>query len=125
MYSAFTYYLGFKVNSDEYKVMGLAPYGRPLYKNLILDNLIDVKDDGSFRINMKYFSYATGLTMTNDKFNNLFGNPVRNNNSKINQFHMDIASSIQNVTEEIVLKICRFIKKEFNQKIYVWPVVLL
>ena len=116
LYSAFTYYLGFKVNSDEYKVMGLAPYGRPLYKNLILDNLVDVKDDGSFRLNMKYFSYATGLTMTNSKFNNLFGNPVRNNNSEINQFHMDIASSIQNVTEEIVLKICRFIKKEFNQK---------
>ena len=106
-----TLVLGMKPNEHEYKLMGLAPYGRPLYKNLILDNLIDVKDDGSFRINMKYFSYATGLTMTNDKFNNLFGNPVRNNNSKINQFHMDIASSVQNVTEEIVLKICRFIKK--------------
>ncbi len=116
LYSAFTYYLGFKVNSDEYKVMGLAPYGKPVYKNLIFDNLMDIKNDGSFRLNMKYFNYATGLTMTNKNFSELFRNPVRKQDSKINQFHMDVASSIQYVTEEIVLKICHFIKKEFKQK---------
>ena len=117
LYSAFTYYLGFKVNSGEYKVMGLAPYGVPKYKDLILNNLIDLKQDGSFRLNMKYFNYATGLTMTNDKFSNLFGKKIRNpNNELLTQFHMDIAASIQAVTEEIVLKLTNSISKETKIK---------
>ena len=117
LYSAFTYYTGFKVNSGEYKVMGLAPYGTPKYKDLILDNLIDLKDDGSFRLNMEYFNYATGLTMTNKKFSKLFGEPVRNpNKDKITQFHMDIASSVQSVTEQIVTKIAKSLAKEYNIK---------
>ncbi len=115
LYSAFTYYIGFKVNSGEYKLMGLAPYGNPIYKKIILDNLIDIKDDGSFRLNQKYFNYATGLTMTNSKFHNLFGKEPRDSNkNQIEQFHMDIAASIQNVTEEIILKICNSLKKEYN-----------
>ena len=115
LYSAFTYYIGFKVNSGEYKLMGLAPYGNPIYKKIILDNLIDIKDDGSFRLNQKYFNYATGLTMTNSKFHNLFGKEPRDSNkNQIEQFHMDIAASIQNVTEEIMLKICNSLKKEYN-----------
>ena len=117
LYSAFTYYTGFKVNSGEYKVMGLAPYGEPKYKNLILKNLIDLKEDGSFRLNMKYFNYATGLTMTNQKFSNLFGHPVRDaNKDKLTQFHMDIAASVQAVTEEIVLKIVKSLSKEYKIK---------
>ena len=115
LYSAFTYYLGFKVNSGEYKVMGLAPYGEPKYKDLILDNLLDLKDDGSFRLNMNYFNYATGLTMTNKKFSELFKNPVRNSEKELlTQFHMDIAASIQSVTEEIVIRITDDIAKEYK-----------
>ena len=116
LYSAFTYYLGFKVNSGEYKVMGLAPYGEPRYKNLILDNLIDVKKDGSFKINMKYFNYATGLTMVNKKFENLFGNKIRKPEDELLQIHMDIASSLQKVTEEIILKICQHISSNYKIK---------
>ena len=115
LYSSFTYYTGFKVNSGEYKLMGLAPYGKPKFKNLILNNLIDVKEDGSFLLNQDYFNYATGLTMTNNKFNKLFGQKVRDpKKENITDFHMDIAASIQEVTEEIVLKICKFAKKEFK-----------
>jgi len=115
LYSAFTYYLGFKVNSGEYKVMGLAPYGIPKYKSIILDNLITVKDDGSFKINMKYFDFATDLKMTNKKFNNLFGAKRRNpETDKLTDFHMDIASSLQAVTEEIVLKITKSIRAEYK-----------
>ena len=117
LYSAFTYYTGFKVNSGEYKVMGLAPYGEPKFKNLILDNLIDLKDDGTFRLNMDFFNYPTGLTMTNEKFSKLFGNPVRNSESELlTQFHMDIAASIQFVTEEIVLRLARSISKDSESK---------
>ena len=117
LYSAFTYYTGFKVNSGEYKLMGLAPYGEPKFKNIILENLIDVKEDGSFKLNMKYFNYATGLTMTNNKFSELFGEPVRNpKNEKLTQFHMDIAASIQSVTEEIIIKLTKSIAAEFKIK---------
>ena len=116
LYSAFTYFLGFKVNSGEYKVMGLAPYGEPEYKNIILEKLIDVKKDGSFRLNMDYFNYATGLTMTNNKFAKLFKMERREPEDKLLQIHMDIAASIQAVTEEIVLKITRFLFKEFKIK---------
>lgn len=114
LYSAFTYFLGFKVNSGEYKVMGLAPYGEPRFKDIILDNLIDVKEDGSFRLNMDYFNYATGLTMTNNKFAKLFNIKRREPENELSQIHMDIAASIQAVTEEIVLKITRFLFKEFK-----------
>ena len=117
LYSAFTYYTGFKVNSGEYKVMGLAPYGKPKYKDLIIDKLMDLKDDGSFRLNMKYFNYATGLTMTNEKFSDLFGEPARNPKKELlSQFHMDIASSIQAVTEEIVLRIVKNLAEEYKVK---------
>ncbi len=118
LYSAFTYYLGFKVNSGEYKVMGLAPYGEPRFKNLIFDKLIDLKEDGTFRLNMKYFDYATGLKMINNKFCDLFGQNVRNFNNKdlLTQFHMDIASSIQSVTEEIILRLAKSIAKEYGSK---------
>ena len=117
LYSAFTYYTGFKVNSGEYKVMGLAPYGEKKFKNIILDNLIDLKEDGTFRLNMEYFDYPTGLKMTNDKFSKLFGQPVRNpNKDLLTQFHMDIASSIQSVIEEIVLKLAESIAKDFGDK---------
>ena len=117
LYSAITYYLGFKVNSGEYKVMGLAPYGDPKYEKLILDNLIDLKEDGSFRLNMKYFNYATGLTMTNRNFDLLFGKKRRSpETEKLEQFHMDVAASIQLVTEKIVIKICEFIKNEYNEE---------
>ena len=116
LYSAFTYYTGFKVNSGEYKLMGLAPYGNPRYEEKIKE-LIDIKDDGTFRLNQKYFNYATGLTMTNDKFSKLFGQKPRNPlNEKITQFHMDIAASIQKVTEEIMLKLVKSIRKEYNIK---------
>jgi len=117
LYSAFTYYTGFKVNSGEYKVMGLAPYGEPKYKDLILEKLIDLKKDGSFRLNMKYFNYATGLTMTNKKFSKLFNHPVRDPKKELlTQFHMDIAASIQAVTEEIVLRLTSSIAKEYKIK---------
>lgn len=115
LYSAFTYYLGFRVNSGEYKVMGLAPYGEPKYQDLIFDHLIDVKDDGSFWLDQSYFSYAHGLTMTNKKFASLFGQPVRQPDSDaVTQFHMDIAASIQAVTTQIMLKIGTAIAKEHN-----------
>ena len=117
LYSAFTYYTGFKVNSGEYKVMGLAPYGKPRYKDLIIEKLMDLKNDGSFRLNMKYFNYATGLTMTNKKFSDLFGQPVREPKKQLlSQFHMDIASSIQAVTEEIVLRIVKNLAEEHKAK---------
>jgi len=117
LYSAFTYYTGFKVNSGEYKLMGLAPYGKPIFKDLIIEKLIDLKEDGSFKINMEYFNYATGLTMTNKKFSKLFGNPVRNpNKDLLKEFHMDIAASVQAVTEEIVLRLTKSISKEYNIK---------
>ena len=116
LYSAFTYYTGFKVNSGEYKLMGLAPYGNPIYLDK-LKKLIDIKDDGTFRLNQKYFNYATGLTMTNEKFDDLFGQKPRNPQSqKITQFHMDIAASIQKVTEEIMVKLARSIRKEYGLK---------
>ncbi len=117
LYSAFTYYTGFKVNSGEYKLMGLAPYGEPKYKDLIKEKLIDLKEDGTFRLDMSYFNYATGLTMTNKKFSNLFNEPVRNpKKDRLTQFHMDIASSIQAVTEEIILKLTTSIAKEYKIK---------
>src|SRR2546421_8304735 len=103
LYSAFTYYTGFKVNSGEYKVMGLAPYGEPKYVQQILDNLIDLKDDGSFWLNQEYFDYCTGLTMTNEKFDRLFGGPPRMQESKLTQKEMDLAASVQVVTEEAML----------------------
>ena len=116
LYSAFTYYTGFKVNSGEYKLMGLAPYGKPIYVEKI-KKLIDIKDDGSFKLDQKYFNYATGLTMTNSKFNELFGNKPRDpNKDKITEFHMDIASSIQKVTEEIMIKLAKSIREEYNIK---------
>ena len=114
LYSAFTYFLGFKVNSGEYKVMGLAPYGEPKFKDIILKKLVDVKEDGSFRLSMDYFSYATGLTMTNNKFAKLFSIKKREPEDNLSQIHMDIAASIQAVTEEIVLRITRFLSKEFK-----------
>ena len=114
LYSAFTYFLGFKVNSGEYKVMGLAPYGEPRFKDIILEKLIDVKEDGSFRLNMDYFNYATGLTMTNNKFAKLFNMKRREPENELSQIHMDIAASIQAVTEEIVIKITRFLFKELK-----------
>jgi carbamoyltransferase len=116
LYSAFTYYTGFKVNSGEYKLMGLAPYGKPIYEDKI-KMLIDIKDDGTFRLDQKYFNYATGLTMTSNKFNNLFGRKPRNSqNEKITQFHMDIAASIQKVTEEIMIKLAKAIRNEYDIK---------
>ncbi|MDA9604047.1 carbamoyltransferase [Candidatus Pelagibacter sp.] len=116
LYSAFTYYTGFKVNSGEYKLMGLAPYGNPIYEEKIKE-LIDIKDDGTFRLDQKYFNYATGLTMTNDKFHNLFGqNPRNPQNDKISQFHMDIAASIQKITEEVMIKLARSIRNEYGIK---------
>ena len=116
LYSAFTYYTGFKVNSGEYKLMGLAPYGNPVYEDKI-KQLIDIKNDGTFRLNQKYFNYATGLTMTNDKFHNLFGQKPRNpSNEKLTQFHMDIAASIQKVTEDIMIKLSRSIRNDYGIK---------
>ena len=117
LYSAFTYYVGFRVNSGEYKLMGLAPYGEPKYKDLILENLVDVKDDGSFNLDQQYFNYATGLTMTNKKFSKLFGrNPRSPEKDEIEQFHMDIAASIQLVTEEIMIKLVSNLKDEYKIK---------
>lgn len=114
LYSAFTYYTGFKVNSGEYKLMGLAPYGEPRFVDTILSNLIDLKDDGSFRLDMSYFNYATGLTMTNNKLHELFGAKPRQPESEITQREMDIARSIQEVTEEIVLRLARTVKSELD-----------
>jgi len=116
LYSAFTYYTGFKVNSGEYKVMGLAPYGEPKYKKLIYDHLIDVKDDGSFRMNMEYFNYCAGLTMTNNKFHKLFGGPPRIPETNLTQKDMDLARSLQEVTEEIVMKMGNHVYKETGLK---------
>lgn len=115
LYSAFTYYTGFKVNSGEYKVMGLAPYGEAKYADRIKKHIIDIKEDGSFRMDMSYFDYCTGLTMTNRKFAELFGRPARQKeDDELEQFHMDIAASVQAVTEEIVIKLTRSLSKEFN-----------
>ena len=117
LYSAFTYYAGFKVNSGEYKLMGLAPYGEPKYSKIIKENLIDIKDDGSFKLDMSFFDFATGLTMTNSKFDNLFKNkPRKPEKEKISEFHMDIASSIQEVTEEIMLKMTKSLRDEYQIK---------
>ena len=116
LYSAFTYYTGFKVNSGEYKLMGLAPYGEPVYKDLILSELIDLKQDGSFRLNMKYFNYCAGLTMTSRKFERLFGGPPRRPESRFTQRHMDLARSIQEVTEEVMLRMTRHVYKETRMK---------
>ncbi len=113
LFSAFTFFLGFKVNGGEYKVMGLAPYGKTRFKDIILKKLIDVKKDGSFRLDMKYFNYATGLTMTNKNFSNLFGIDRRKPDDELTQIHMDIAASIQSVIEEIIIKISKFISKEY------------
>ena len=116
LYSAFTYFTGFKVNSGEYKLMGLAPYGKPIYINEIL-KMIDIKEDGTFRLDQSFFNYATGLTMTNNKFHKLFGqNPREPKSEKLTQFHMDIAASIQKVTEDIMIKLVKSVQKEFGLK---------
>jgi len=114
LYSAFTYYTGFKVNSGEYKLMGLAPYGEPKYTQLIRDHLIEIREDGSYRLDLDYFDFATGLTMINKKFEDVFGIPTRQPEELLDQRHMDIAASIQQVTEEVVLKMARFIKNELQ-----------
>jgi carbamoyltransferase len=116
LYSAFTYYTGFKVNSGEYKVMGLAPYGDPRYANVIRERLIDVKEDGSFRLNLEYFEYCTGLTMTNGRFDELFGGPPRKPDAPLTQREMDLAASIQVVIEELVLKLARGVARETGEK---------
>ena len=116
LYSAFTYYTGFKVNSGEYKVMGLAPYGEPRYTNLIKENLINISDDGSFQLDMSYFNYASGLTMTNKKFDELFGGPPRKSETNLTQREMDLASSIQKVSEEIIIKLTKDIAKQTGEK---------
>ena len=116
LYSAFTYYTGFKVNSGEYKLMGLAPYGRPIYVDTILEHLLDLKDDGTFRLDMNYFNYATGLTMTNTRFDKLFGGPPRKAESEITQREMDLAASIQVVTEKVVMRLARTIHQETGMK---------
>ena len=117
LYSAATYYIGFKVNSGEYKVMGLAPYGEPKYAKAILDNIVEVREDGSFWLNQEYFDYCTGLKMISDRFASLFGQPVRRpDQDMLTPFHMDIAASIQEVTEHIVLKLARSIRKETGEK---------
>lgn len=116
LYSAMTYYTGFKVNSGEYKVMGLAPYGIPKYKDLIMQHLVDVKVDGSFRLDQSYFNYCTGLTMTSDKLHQLFGRPPRTSEQSLEQFHMDIAASVQAVTEEVVLRLTRALTNETGIK---------
>jgi carbamoyltransferase len=116
LYSAFTYYTGFKVNSGEYKLMGLAPYGEPRYAGLILDRLLDLKADGSFRLNMDYFNYCVGLTMTNAKFDRLFGQPPRTPEQLLTPFHMDIAASVQKVTEEIMLRMTRTVARDTGER---------
>src|SRR5262245_13916404 len=114
LYSAFTYYTGFKVNSGEYKVMGLAPYGLPTYADLIFENIVDLKQDGSFRLDQSYFNYATGLTMTSRKFHDLFGGPPRHPENPLTQRHMDLAASVQKVTEEIMLRMTRSLAKTYQ-----------
>ncbi|HEX9627781.1 MAG TPA: carbamoyltransferase [Acidiferrobacterales bacterium] len=114
LYSAFTYFTGFKVNSGEYKLMGLAPYGKPVYADLIRERLVEIRDDGSFRLNMEYFNYCTGLTMTNRRFDRLFGRGPRGPEEKISQVDMDLAASIQEITEEIVIKLARAIRDEYR-----------
>ncbi len=117
LYSAFTSYTGFKVNSGEYKLMGLAPYGYPKYSNIIKNYLVDIKSDGTFRLNQKYFDYSTGFRMTNENFNSLFGQKERNSEKdQLSQFHMNIAASIQEVTEEIILSLSRSIQREYSIK---------
>lgn len=116
LYSAFTYYCGFKVNSGEYKLMGLAPYGKPIYKDLILKELIDLKDDGTFRLNMSFFNYCTGLTMTNRRFDHLFSGPPRKAEAPITEREMNLASSVQAVTEEVVLRLGRTIRREVGSE---------
>ena len=116
LYSAFTYYTGFKVNSGEYKVMGLAPYGEPKYVDLILKELVDLKEDGSFKLNMEYFDFAAGLTMTNKKFDELFGGPPRQPESELTQREMDLARSVQEVTEEIMLRMAKHVKRETGKE---------
>jgi len=116
LYSAFTYYIGFKVNSGEYKLMGLAPYGEPRYAGVILDKLIDLKADGSFRLNLDYFNYCVGLTMTNRKFDGLFGQSPRTPEQLLTPFHMDIAASVQQVTEEILLRMTRAVARETGER---------
>ncbi|MGH0029751.1 MAG: carbamoyltransferase family protein, partial [Myxococcota bacterium] len=116
LYSAFTYYLGFKVNSAEYKVMGAAPYGEPKYVDKILDELVDLREDGSFKLDMRYFAYDYGLTMTNDRFAKLFGEPVRKMEGPMEQFHWDMAASVQKVTEEIVLRMARDLHAKTGMK---------
>ena len=113
LYSAFTYYTGFKVNSGEYKVMGLAPYGSPTYAERILENIVDLKADGSFWLDQSYFNYATGLTMTSRKFHDLFGGPPRDPEMPLTQHHMDLASSVQKVVEEVMLRITRSLAKTY------------
>jgi len=116
LYSAFTYFTGFKVNSGEYKLMGLAPYGEPKYTQVILDNLLELKEDGTYRLNLKYFNFATGLTMTNERFSRLFGRSPRKPESDLTQQDMDIAASIQQVTEEVVLRLARTVKQEVDHE---------
>ena len=116
LYSAFTYYCGFKVNSGEYKLMGLAPYGKPIYVDHIKNNLIDIKEDGTFRLDISYFKYHRGFRMTGRKFHKLFGRPPRKGETELTQFHMDLAASIQVVTEEIVLKLARSLREETGIK---------
>ena len=116
LYSAFTYYCGFKVNSGEYKLMGLAPYGNPIYVEKIKKNLIDIKEDGTFRLNISFFKYHRGFRMTSNKFNRLFGKPPRKKETDITQFHMDLAASIQKVTEEVVLKLAKSLRMETGIK---------
>ena len=115
-YSAFTYYCGFKVNSGEYKLMGLAPYGRPIYADLIREHLVDVKPDGTFRLDLSYFKYHRGFRMTSRRFATLFGQPPRRPESELTQFHMDLAASIQRVTEEIVLALAHSLQAETGAK---------
>src|SRR5271166_6387307 len=115
LYSAFTYYCGFKVNSGEYKLMGLAPYGRPIYQEAIVKHLIDLKPDGSFWLNMDYFNYCQGLTMTNERFHRLFGAPPRHPEGTLEQLHLDVAASIQAVTEEVMLRIGRHVHEQTGQ----------
>ena len=116
LYSAFTYFCGFKVNSGEYKLMGLAPYGKPVFKDLILDYLIDLKDDGSFEVNLEYFNYCQGLTMTNDRFAKLLDGPSRQSEDQITEREINLAASIQAVTEDIVLKMATFAREQTGKK---------
>src|SRR5206468_637195 len=116
LYSAFTYYCGFKVNSGEYKLMGLAPYGRPIYQDLILKHLVDLKPDGSFWMNLDYFHYCQGLRMTNGRFHELFGGPPRDPESMLEQRHMDVAASIQKVTEEIMMRMAGEVHRQTKMK---------